>query len=232
MRKKLAELRKKFGYTQKNFAKIIGISVQTYRNIEQSICEPKEQLKRKIMNELNTSDKRIFENFEPVFKYGTACRNVLVIMNMINNNYYKKTDIANIRTTISMELKDREKMGILIHTKTEDGNVEMNKRCEKILIDMGSKLRFDDVVLYRKCRKIENEMRTEKSSWSIPNISSIQLNKINNKNEFIIYKIKFNPTTGAILNNESEVKAKDCIEYELGYNPSTYKIVFKKIDNM
>jgi len=206
MRKKLINLRKKFGYTQKGFSIMIGVSIQTYRNIEQSVCHPRKQLKEAIMNGLNTQDEGIFDNFVSDFRHGTASENILFIMNLFRNGKYKRTDISNICTAILKELKDRESKKLLIQTKTEKGNNEMNRRCEKILKNMGRNLISDDVALYRKCRQVEFEIRTGRSHCTIKNNSN-----------FIEYEIKFNSSTGKIGTD---------IE-----NGSLYKIKFNPVTN-
>lgn len=64
MRKELKNLREAKGYTQEEFAIVIGVKPRTYEAYEQGRRNPKYHLMLVIMSTLGTSNYGIFKNYE------------------------------------------------------------------------------------------------------------------------------------------------------------------------
>jgi transcriptional regulator with XRE-family HTH domain len=168
VRKKLKEIRKSFGYTQESFSTKIGISRRTYRNIEQGVCFPRENLLKKIISELKINSFSAFEN-EIAEKRSFISEDICKLMNEQSDKFYTLQDIKIIRKSIRLEIKDRKQTNLNIKTKTKKGNYFMNKRCAEMASKEppGKLIMEYDIWLYRMCCRNEAEERKGKATGDI-----------------------------------------------------------------
>lgn len=170
LRLNLINRRKKCGYTQSEFAKLIGMTQQGYAHIESGIRFPREKTLERIMKVLKCESISIFDN-DPIER-GNVFKNICKYMNDLSNcRTYTTLHVSIISKCIKTEYKERKQHGIHISSKTIEGKKEIYRRAAAI-----AKREFDmqfnasDIELFKRCTRLEYTDRTGKCTWGIPSV--------------------------------------------------------------
>lgn len=183
MRYILKKKRTEHGYTQESFAEELGISVYTYRNIEQGNSFPREKLMKAIMKILKTDSITIFENTD-VKKYGNVSKNICKYMNSLGRREYTLDEVKAIKKAILEEREFRRKNNINVNFD-RNGKKITNEKIALIASDnLEMKITVRDIELYKRCVRNEFEDRTGKCAWGFPEVRK---------------RLGFNPATGEEL---------------------------------
>lgn len=168
MRLKLISERKKYGYTQGEFAKLVGMSQQGYAHIETGRTFPREKTLEKIMEVLKCESISIFDNDS--MERGTVFKNICRYMNDLSNSRtYTTLNVSIISKCLKTEYKERKEQDICILSKTIEGKKEIYKRIVAIAKrDFDMQFSISDIELFKRCTRLEYTDRTGKCTWSIP----------------------------------------------------------------